>query len=141
MTDASGFVVELIKHRYLVDTGEFDATFVQKLFEQISCSSSKTGILKERVSRYGKFLSCSFDPRCKHKETPCMQCGNPMNSTIKPGYQVCINEECGDTRSVCKKCGSEMKLRNEPHGVFWGCTTYRKNADKSCGYTAKYTIN
>lgn len=108
MTDASDFVVERIKHRYLVDTGEFDATFVQKLFEQILCSSSKTGILKERVSRYGKFLSCSFDPRCKHKETLCDQCGSPMSSTIKPGYQACINEECGDTRPVCKKCGSEM---------------------------------
>ena len=74
MTDASDFVVERIKHRYLVDTGEFDATFVQKLFEQILCSSSKTGILKERVS-----------------------------STIKLGYRVCINEGCGDTRPVCKK--------------------------------------
>ena len=135
MTDVSDFVVELIKHRYLVDTDEFDASFVQKLFEQISCSSCKTGILKERVSRYGKFLSCSFYPRCKHKETPCAQCGNPMSSTIKPCYQVCINEECGDTRPVCKKCGSEMKLRNGKYGQFWSCSTYRKDADKNCGYT------
>ncbi|MFA0173492.1 ATP-binding domain-containing protein, partial [Vibrio splendidus] len=57
MTDVSDFVVELIKNKYFVDTDEFDASFVQKLFEQISCNSCKTGVLKERVSRYGKFLS------------------------------------------------------------------------------------
>ena len=48
MTDVSDFVVELIKNKYFVDTDEFDASFVQKLFEQISSSSCKTGILKER---------------------------------------------------------------------------------------------
>ncbi|GLO60565.1 hypothetical protein MACH09_10730 [Vibrio sp. MACH09] len=135
MTDVSDFVVELIKQKYFVDTDEFDTSFVQKLFEQISCSSCKTGILKERVSRYGKFLSCSFYPRCKHKETPCDQCGSPMSSTSKPGFQECINEECGDIRPLCKRCGSEMKLRNGKYGQFWSCTTYRKDADKNCGYT------
>lgn len=25
-----------------------------------------------------------------------------MSSMIKPGYQICINEECGDIRPVCK---------------------------------------
>ncbi|WP_210455133.1 UvrD-helicase domain-containing protein [Vibrio crassostreae] len=135
MTDVSDFVIELIKNKYSVDTDEFDASFVQKLFEQISCSSCKTGILKERVSRYGKFLSCSFYPRCKHKETPCSQCGSPMSSITKPGFQECINEECGDIRPLCKRCGSEMKLRNGKYGQFWSCSTYRKDADKNCGYT------
>ncbi|EGU39464.1 topoisomerase DNA-binding C4 zinc finger domain-containing protein [Vibrio scophthalmi] len=77
MTDVSDFVVELIKHRYLLDTDEFDASFVQKLFEQISCSSCKTGILKERVSRYGKFLSCSFYPPCKNKVTLAISAETP----------------------------------------------------------------
>ncbi|TKF74941.1 AAA family ATPase [Vibrio kanaloae] len=141
MTDVSDFVVELIKNKYFVDTDEFDASFVQKLFEQIFCNSCKTGVLKERVSRYGKFLSCSFYPRCKHKETPCSHCGSPMSSTTKPGFQECINEECGDIRPLCKRCGSEMKLRNGKYGQFWSCSTYRKNADKNCGYTLNCTVN
>ncbi|MCG9648780.1 UvrD-helicase domain-containing protein [Vibrio brasiliensis] len=135
MTDVSDFVIELMKQKYYVETDEFDASLVQKLFEQISCSSCKTGILKERVGQYGKFMSCSFYPRCKHKETPCDQCGSPMSSTSKLGFQECINEECGDIRPLCQRCGSEMKLRKGQFGQFWSCSTYRKDKDKNCGYT------
>tara|TARA_R110001583_G_scaffold64488_1_gene187192 strand:+ start:7356 stop:10256 length:2901 start_codon:yes stop_codon:yes gene_type:complete len=141
MTDVSDFVIELVNNEYFVETDEFETSFVQKLFEQISCNSCKTGVMKERVSRYGKFLSCSFYPRCKHKETPCTQCGSPMSSTTKPGFQLCINEQCGDIRPLCKRCGSEMKLRNGKYGQFWSCSTYRKNADKNCGHTLDYTAN
>ncbi|WP_435249347.1 hypothetical protein ACMAZD_08480 [Vibrio sp. nBUS_14] len=64
-----------------------------------------------------------------------------MSSTTKPGFQECINEECGDIRPLCKRCGSEMKLRNGKYGKFWSCTTYRKGADRNCGYTLNYTAN
>lgn len=135
MTDVSEFVVELLKKKYAVDTNEFEASFVQTLFEQISCRRCKVGVLKERQGRYGDFLSCSFYPRCKHKETPCDDCGNPMSSTLQEGVQICINPECAKVRPLCRRCGSEMRLRNGRNGQFWGCANYRKNADKNCQFT------
>ncbi|HFQ4953183.1 TPA: UvrD-helicase domain-containing protein [Vibrio vulnificus] len=139
MTDVSEFVVELLESKYPIETDEFETSFVQKLFEQISCHRCKTGTLQERVSEFGKFYSCSLYPRCKHKETPCDCCGQPMSCSKKQGYQVCINDACGAVRPLCQRCGSEMKLRDGQYGPFWSCTNYRKSADLNCGYTLKVT--
>lgn len=141
MTDVSEFVVELLESKYPIEKDEFETSFVQKLFEQISCHRCKAGTLQERVSEFGKFYSCSLYPRCKHKETPCDCCGQPMSCSKKQGYQVCINDACGAVRPLCQRCGSEMKLRNGKYGPFWSCTNYRQGADLNCGYKLQVTSN
>ncbi|WP_456294875.1 UvrD-helicase domain-containing protein [Vibrio sp. AK197] len=133
MMDASEFVTELLKKKYPIETEEFDVSLIQLEAEKITCHSCGTGILRPKVGQYGKFLSCSLYPRCKHKETPCTKCGSPMSRDIKEGFQVCIDTSCGDERPICK-CGNEMKMRNGKYGKFWSCSTYRKNADKNCSY-------
>ncbi|MCG9626914.1 UvrD-helicase domain-containing protein [Vibrio mediterranei] len=134
MTDASDFVTELIKGDYPVETNEFDVSLTQLEADKTVCHSCKIGVLKPRVGQYGRFMSCTLFPRCKHKETPCDKCGSPMSHEIKEGYQVCINSSCEHERPVCLNCGSEMKLRRGKYGAFWGCSTYRRNVENNCSY-------
>ncbi|USD59206.1 UvrD-helicase domain-containing protein [Vibrio sp. SCSIO 43140] len=134
MTDASDFITELIKGDYPVETNEFDVSLTQLKADKTVCHSCKVGVLKPRVGQYGKFMSCTLFPRCKHKETPCDKCGSPMTHDIKEGYQVCINSSCEHERPVCLNCGSEMKLRRGKYGAFWGCSTYRRNIENNCSY-------
>lgn len=139
MTDASDFITELIEEDYPVETNEFDVSLTQLKADKTVCQSCKVGVLKPRVGQYGKFMSCTLYPRCKHKETPCDKCGSPMSQEIKEGYQVCINSSCEHERPVCLNCGSEMKLRRGKYGAFWGCSTYRRNAENNCSYKINAT--
>lgn len=137
MMDASEFVTELVKERYLVETNEFDVSIIQQQAEKISCHCCGEGTLRLKVGQYGKFMSCSLYPRCKNKETPCIKCGSPMSRDIKSGLQVCIDESCSDERPLCQNCGSEMKLWKGKYSNFWGCSTYRKGMDGSCSFKLK----
>ncbi|MFA0084453.1 UvrD-helicase domain-containing protein [Vibrio sp. 10N.261.51.F12] len=137
MTDASEFVTELLKEKYPVNIDEFDVSLMQQEADQTVCHSCKVGILKPRVGNYGKFMSCTLYPRCKHKETPCDKCESPMTRKSKEGYQACINSSCEHERPVCLNCGSEMKLRRGKYGAFWGCSTYRRNVENNCSYKIK----
>ncbi|MUK70044.1 UvrD-helicase domain-containing protein [Aliivibrio fischeri] len=134
MMDASEFVTELIKAKYPVETNEFDVSLIQKEAEKITCHQCGSGVLRPKAGQYGKFMSCSLYPRCKHKETPCTKCGSPMAHDATNSYQVCIDVSCGDKRPLCQNCGSEMKLRQGKYGAFWGCSTYRKNYESNCSY-------
>ncbi|CAH7152290.1 hypothetical protein VCHA29O37_860001 [Vibrio chagasii] len=134
MTDASDFVTELIKGNYPVETNEFDISLAQLNADKMVCHSCKVGVLKPRVGQYGKFMSCTLYPRCKHKETPCDKCGSAMSRETKGDYQVCINSSCEHERPMCSNCGSEMKLRRGKYGEFWGCSTYRRNVENNCSY-------
>ena len=138
MTNTSDFVMELLKGKYFVEINEFKVSLLQKEVDKITCNKCNIGILKEKVGPYGDFLSCSLYPRCKHKETPCDKCSSPMSHQIKDGYQVCIDKNCADERPLCQNCGNEMKLRLGKYGSFWGCSTYRRNADKNCAYKQQY---
>ncbi|SON49032.1 UvrD-helicase domain-containing protein [Vibrio tapetis] len=132
MTDASDFVTELIKGNYPVETNEFDTSLTQLNADKMVCHSCKVGVLKPRVGQYGKFMSCTLYPRCKHKETPCDKCGSAMSRETKDDYQVCINSSCEHERPMCLNCGNEMKLRRGKYGEFWGCSTYRRNVENNC---------
>ncbi|EKO3839028.1 UvrD-helicase domain-containing protein [Vibrio harveyi] len=134
MMDASEFALELIKQRYPVKLDEFHTSMLQQETDKMVCGKCGTGTMKPKAGQYGHFFSCSLYPRCKNKETPCTACGNPMSRDIKNGYQVCINPECSEERPICKKCGSEMKLRSGKFGEFWGCATFRKGNINNCHY-------
>ncbi|WP_254105408.1 topoisomerase DNA-binding C4 zinc finger domain-containing protein [Aliivibrio fischeri] len=134
MMDASEFVTEFIKAKYPVETNEFDVSLIQKEAEKITCHQCGSGVLRPKAGQYGKFMSCSLYPRCKHKETPCTKCGSPMAHDATNSYQVCIDVSCSDKRPLCQNCGSEMKLRQGKYGAFWGCSTYRKNYESNCSY-------
>lgn len=132
MTDVSSFVVELVQDEYPITQQEFNASLVQKLFEQIKCVRCTTGILKPRTGNFKSFYSCSHFPLCDHKEEGCDQCGSAMTRKRFIGFKVCLNEECGHTKPLCSICGGDMVLRQGARGAFWGCKNYRGNKSPSC---------
>ncbi|MGI3004447.1 UvrD-helicase domain-containing protein [Shewanella algae] len=132
MTDASPFVVELLKESYAVEQEEFSTSLVQKIFEEISCVRCTTGTLKPRVGKFKPFFSCSHFPLCDHKEEGCELCGSPMTRKRFTGFKVCLNDTCSHTAPVCSVCGGDMKLRKGPYGEFWGCINYRRDIPTSC---------
>ena len=132
MTDASPFVVELLKDNYAIEKDEFSTSLVQKIFEDISCVRCTTGTLKPRVGNFKSFFSCSHFPLCDHKEEGCELCGSPMTRKRFTGFKVCLNDACSHTVPVCSVCGGDMKLRKGPYGEFWGCINYRRDSLKSC---------
>ncbi len=141
MMDASEFITELFHGQYNIEINEFDVSLIQQEAEKIICHQCGVGTLKVKKGQHGRFLSCSLYPRCKHKETPCSKCGNPMSHDIKKGYQVCIDEACGSERPLCKSCGNEMKLRNGQYGSFWGCSSYRKGMENSCTFKLQDNVS
>ena len=58
-----------------------------------------------KMSRYGRFLTCSAFPKCKYKE--------PLTER---------KEIAGDKK--CPKCGASLVVRSGPYGRFLGCSTY-----------------
>lgn len=132
MTDASPFVVELLKKNYAVEQEEFSTSLVQKIFEEISCVRCTTGTLKPRVGNFKSFFSCSHFPLCDHKEEGCELCGSPMTRIRFTGFKVCLNDTCSHTAPVCSICGGDMKLRKGPYGEFWGCKNFRRDIPSSC---------
>nr|WP_238786883.1 UvrD-helicase domain-containing protein [Ferrimonas lipolytica] len=132
MTDASPFVVELLKENYAVEQEEFSTSLVQKIFEEISCVRCTTGTLKPRVGNFKPFFSCSHFPLCDHKEEGCELCGSPMTRKRFTGFKVCLNDTCSHTAPICSVCGGDMQLKKGPYSEFWGCKNFRRDTPSSC---------
>ncbi|MBR9727502.1 UvrD-helicase domain-containing protein [Shewanella intestini] len=132
MTDASPFVIELIKENYAIEQHEFSTSLIQKIFADIHCQRCKTGTLRPRTGKVKTFYSCSHFPLCDHKEQGCSECGSPMTRNRFNGFNVCLNDACGHTAPLCRICGGDMVLRKSARGEFWGCQNYRGNTASSC---------
>ncbi len=131
MTNASEFLVELLKNKYPLALDDFETSLEQASFERIRCVKCKTGTL---VAVQGKsFYGCSNYPLCNHTESGCQQCGNPMQRTGR--FKLCLNPDCDSWLPVCPKCGADMVQRKGRYGAFWGCKNFRGNDDISCRHT------
>ncbi|MCL1944529.1 MAG: type I DNA topoisomerase [Firmicutes bacterium] len=67
-----------------------------------------------KTGRFGKFLSCSNYPDCKHIMN-IDQDGNPIE---KPKPKI--------TDEICEKCGANMLEREGRYGKFYGCSAFPK---------------
>jgi len=131
MADSSVFVKELIEE-HDVELNEFAITVNQTIADQIRCSVCKTGTLKSRLGRYGRFYSCSHFPRCDHKERACAVCESAMSKHKYQGFKTCLNPSCDNILPLCDQCGAEMVLRKGRNGEFWGCRNFNGNDQLSC---------
>lgn len=133
MTNASEFLVELLKHKYPLALDDFETSLTQASFERIRCVKCKTGTL---VAVQGKpFYGCSNYPLCNHTESGCQQCGNPMQRAGR--FKLCLDPDCDSWMPVCPKCGADMVQRKGRYGAFWGCKNFRGDDDHSCRHTEK----
>lgn len=131
MTNASEFLVELLKNKYPLALDDFETSLEQASFERIRCVKCKTGTL---VAVQGKsFYGCSNYPLCNHTESGCQQCGNPMQRTGR--FKLCLDPDCDSWLPVCPKCGADMVQRKGRYGAFWGCKNFRGDDDNSCRHT------
>ncbi len=131
MTNASEFLVELLKNKYPLALDDFETSLEQASFERIRCVKCKTGTL---VAVQGKsFYGCSNYPLCNHTESGCQACGNPMQRTGR--FKLCLNPDCDSWLPVCPKCGADMVQRKGRYGAFWGCKNFRGDDDISCWHT------
>jgi DNA helicase-4 len=131
MTDTSCFVKELVDDHH-IECHEFKSTVSQSCADDINCLVCETGILKKRTGRYGDFYSCSYFPRCDHKEKSCTKCESPMTRNRHQGFKLCLNDSCKSLIPTCGKCNAEMVLRSSKNGEFWGCQNYKGNEPMSC---------
>jgi len=131
MVDSSLFVSELIRD-HEVELNEFTITLSQTIVDQISCAVCKTGTMKSRLGRYGRFYSCSHAPRCTHKERACGKCESAMSKQKYQGFKTCLNPRCDNILPLCQQCGAEMVLRKGRNGEFWGCRNFSVNEQSSC---------
>ena len=131
MTNASEFLVELLKNKYPLALDEFETSLTQASFERIRCVRCKTGTL---VAVQGKsFYGCSNYPLCNHTESGCQACGNPMQRVGR--FKLCLDPDCESWLPVCPKCGGDMVQRKGRYGTFWGCRNFRGGDDISCRHT------
>ena len=70
-----------------------------------------------RDGRYGKFLSCSNYPKCKHIRKDVKIGEN--NEILK--VEVVEDEE---SDQICEKCGAKMLVKVGRYGKFLGCSNY-----------------
>ena len=108
--------------------------FQEKIADKL-CSKCETGYMVPRDSQHGSFLGCSQYPLCNHTQPACPECGSGLKQNGR--FRVCENKRCDYVEPVCPKCGGKMILRTGPHGQFWGCSHYRKEAQFSCRHTEK----
>ena len=131
MTNASEFLVELLKNKYPLVLDDFETSLEQASFERIRCVKCKTGTL---VAVQGKsFYGCSNYPLCNHTESGCQACGNPMQRVGR--FKICLDPDCESWLPVCPKCGGDMVQRKGRYGAFWGCKNFRGDDDISCRHT------
>lgn len=131
MTNASEFLVELLKNKYPLALDDFETSLEQVSFERIRCVKCKTGTL---VAVQGKsFYGCSNYPLCNHTESGCQACGNPMQRTGR--FKLCLDPDCDSWLPICPKCGGDMVQRKGRYGAFWGCKNFRGGDDNSCRHT------
>jgi DNA helicase-4 len=133
MSEASCFVKELIdEHADNITLDEFASETSQAFIDEINCLVCQTGTLKKRSGKYGAFYSCSYFPRCDHKEKPCSSCESPMTRQRFTGFKLCLNNTCNTIIPTCEKCNAEMVLRSSKNGQFWGCKNFKGNEPMSC---------
>ena len=131
MTNASEFLVELLKNKYPLALDDFETSLEQASFERIRCVKCKTGTL---VAVQGKpFYGCSNYPLCNHTESGCQACGNPMQRVGR--FKLCLDPDCESWMPICPKCGADMVQRKGRYGAFWGCRNFRGGDDNSCRHT------
>ncbi len=70
-----------------------------------------------RAGRYGKFLSCSDYPACKHIRKDVRIGENNELIKVEPKQVV-------ETDQVCDKCGSPMVVKEGRFGQFLACSNY-----------------
>ncbi len=136
MSTASAFVNELINDDYDIELNEFEISNNQKISQQLHCIECKTGIMQRRVRRVDSqtFYGCSHWSLCKHTEDGCGKCGEPLvRFENKHAYRVC--KSCDNWILVCPNCGGDMKRREGPYNVFWGCSNYHGKENVSCRST------
>ncbi|MGZ4960814.1 MAG: UvrD-helicase domain-containing protein, partial [Methylomonas sp.] len=129
----SPFVRELLDGDYAISIDEFTGPGFQEQIADIACPACKTGFMVPRDSQYGSFFGCNQYPLCKHTERACQWCGGGLK--IQGRFCVCENRRCDFVEPICPHCKGAMVLRKGPHGQFWGCSHYRKNAEFSCSHT------
>ena len=135
--EASTFVRELLSEgfRHLVCADEIPATQMCEEIVDVPCPNCHSGALIPKSGPHGAFVACNNFPYCTYKERPCPQCGALMRRDER--LRVCTNPACDAWVPICPVCGGMMVERSGPHGRFWGCSNYRKNA----GFVCTYTIN
>jgi len=69
-----------------------------------------------KLSRFGKFLSCSDYPTCKHAK--------PIETEEEEAERKALEAEFADEK--CEKCGEPMAVKQGRFGTFLGCTAYPK---------------
>lgn len=69
-----------------------------------------------KLSRFGKFLSCSDYPTCKHAK--------PIETEEEEAERKALEAEFADEK--CEKCGEPMAVKQGRFGAFLGCTAYPK---------------
>ncbi|WP_026604309.1 UvrD-helicase domain-containing protein [Methylomonas sp. 11b] len=132
----SPFVRELIDGDYAVTVDEFSGPGFQEQIADIPCPACKTGWMVPRDSQYGSFFGCNQYPLCNHTQRACQWCGGGLKTQGR--FRVCENRRCDFVEPVCPRCQGAMVLRKGPHGQFWGCSHYRKNAAFSCSHTEQF---
>jgi len=76
-----------------------------------------------KTGRYGKFLACSAFPDCKNiKSMP----GSDKNKNGKDDNKEIEELQKKYKDEVCKKCGSEMKIKVGKFGPFLACSAFPK---------------
>ncbi len=131
MTNASEFLVELLKNKYPLALDDFETSLEQASFERIRCVKCKTGTLVAVQDK--SFYGCSNYPLCNHTERGCQACGNPMQRVGR--FKLCLDPDCESWMPVCPKCGADMVQRKGRYGAFWGCKNFRGDDDISCRHT------
>lgn len=70
-----------------------------------------------KLGRFGKFLSCSNYPECKHAK--------PLGESPEEGKEFEDLQQKLDGKK-CSKCGGEMEVKKGRYGEFLGCSNYPK---------------
>ncbi len=109
--------VSMIKDFYLPFEKQLDHTYktAKKHVEETDkicpeCSNP----LVIRISKYGKFLSCSNFPECKYTE--------PIEGEQAPEIPKDENEKVSEEK--CPKCGKNMVYKKGRFGEFLACSDY-----------------
>ncbi len=132
----SPFIRELIDGDYAVSVDEFTGPGFQEQMADVPCPICKTGWMVRKASQYGSFFSCNQYPLCQHTQRACQLCGSGLQTQGR--FRVCENRRCDFVEPICPRCQGAMVLRQGPHGQFWGCSHYRKNAAFSCSHTEQF---
>jgi DNA topoisomerase-1 len=104
--------------------GPFDATVKKAEATSGAVKGEETGELCEmcgrpmviRVSRYGRFLSCSGYPECKNTK--------PLDGSGAPPQYEKVPDE--PTDEICPTCGKPMVIKTGRYGRFIACVDYPK---------------